>query len=88
MSGCATIVAMSRRLNADDPRLTAHKMPMLMATEALEDLISSGDNLQKAIVGDAPLAEQLRIREVAMAQAEAYLDLMAQAATHVRALKP
>ncbi len=79
---------MNRRLDPSDPRLTAHKMPMLMANEALEDLISSGDNLQQAILRDASTAEQQKIREVAMAQAESYLDLMAQAATHVRALKP
>lgn len=85
---CATVAAVTRRIDHDDPRLTAHKMPLAMAGEALSDLISSGDLLQEAIIRDAPQAEQQKIREVAMAQAEAYLDMMAQAATHVRALKP
>ena len=59
-----------------------------MANEALEDLISSGDSLQQAIIRGAGPAEQQKIREVAMAQAETYLDMMAEAATHVLALKP
>lgn len=86
MVHCAILPPVSAK--PSDPRFTAHKMPMELANETLGDLITSGDLLQQAIVGDAPLADQQKIREVAMAQAEAYLDLMAEAATHVRALKP
>ena len=85
---CATVPAMNRRIASDDPRLNAHKMPMAMATETLQDIISSADALQKAILDDATLEQQQKIREVAMSQAESYLDLMAQAARHARALKP
>jgi len=84
----ATVQIVTRRIDADDPRLNAHKMPMAMATETLQDIISSADALQKAILDDAPLEQQQKIREVAMAQAESYLDLMAEAARHARALKP
>lgn len=85
---CVTVPAMNRRIAADDPRLNAHKMPMALATETLQDIISSADALQKAILDDATIEQQQKIREVAMAQAESYLDLMAQAARHARALKP
>ena len=85
---CATVQIVTRRIAHDDPRLNAHKMPMAMATETLQDIISSADALQKSILGDAPIEQQQKIREVAMAQAESYLDLMAEAARHARALKP
>lgn len=85
---CATVQIVTRRIDADDPRLTAHRMPMALATETLQDIISSADALQQAILVDAPIERQQKIREVAMAQAESYLDLMAEAARHARALKP
>ena len=85
---CATVQIVTRRIDADDPRLSAHRMPMELATDTLQDIISSADALQQAILVDAPLERQQKIREVAMAQAESYLDLMAEAARHARALKP
>ena len=85
---CAILTLVSDDFTRDDPRFTAHKMPMAMATETLQDIISSADALQKAIIADFPLEQQRKIREVAMAQAESYLDLMAEAARHARVLKP
>jgi len=67
---------------------TAHRMPAEMATETLLDLVASARALEAAIIDDQGAAAVARIREAAMAQAEAYLDLTAQAATHARALKP
>ena len=88
MLTCAILPLVSDDFTRDDPRFTAHKMPMAMATETLQDIISSADALQKAIIADFPLEQQRKIREVAMAQAESYLDLMAEAARHARVLKP
>lgn len=85
---CGILPLVSDDFTRDDPRFTAHKMPMAMATETLQDIISSADALQKAIIADFPLEQQRKIREVAMAQAESYLDLMAEAARHARVLKP
>lgn len=88
MLTCAILPLVPDDFTRDDPRFTAHKMPMAMATETLQDIISSADALQKAIIADFPLEQQRKIREVAMAQAESYLDLMAEAARHARVLKP
>ena len=85
---CAILALVSDDFTRDDPRFTAHKMPMAMATETLQDIISSAHALQSAIIADVTLEQQQKIREVAMAQAESYLDLMAEAARHVRAIKP
>lgn len=73
---------------SDDPRFTAHKMPAAMATETLLDVINSADLLQKSILLDSPIEQQQKIIDAARAQFEAYLDLMAEAARHARALKP
>lgn len=86
MHACATVATMSER--SDDPSLTAHRMPMAMATETLLDIVDSADLLQKAIINDNPIEQQQKIIETAKAQFEAYLDLMAEAARHTRALKP
>lgn len=86
MADHATVSPVSDQTS--DPRFTAHRMPMEMATETLRDLIDSGDALQQAILTDQPLAEQQRLREIGMAQAESYFDLMAEAATNARAIKP
>lgn len=88
MQTCATFVVMSDRIDIEDPRLSAHRMPMAMATETLQDLITSADLMQEAIYNGLPQSEIDRHRDAARAQAEAYIDLMAEAATHVRALKP
>ena len=74
--------------DSTDPRFTAHKMPSAMATETLLDIISSADLLQKSILYDNPVEQQLKIIETAKAQFEAYLDLMAEAARLARAIKP
>lgn len=71
-----------------DPSLTAHRMPMELATETIHDMIDSADKLMNSIIDGEPAEAQQKIRDVALAQFEAYLDLMAQAATHARALKP
>lgn len=71
-----------------DKRPAAHKMPMAMAHDVILDIVTTADLMQKAIYTGAPAAEVERIREAGRSQFEAYMDLMAQAATHVRALKP
>jgi len=82
---CATVSAVA--IVPEDPE-TAHRMPAEMATETLLDLVASARALEDAIIKDRGPADVARIRETAMGQAEAYLDLTMQAATHVRALKP
>lgn len=84
---CATVPAVTRRIDNDDPSLTAPDMAARMATETLLDIVTSADLLTKAIIHDNPIEQQQKIIEVARAQFEAYLDLMAQAAHHARALK-
>ena len=88
MLTCATVPAVTRRIDNDDPSLTAPDMAARMATETLLDIVTSADLLTKAIINDNPIEQQQKIIEVARAQFEAYLDLMAQAAHHARALKP
>ena len=85
---CATVPAVTRRIDNDDPSLSAPDMAARMATETLLDIVTSADLLTKAIIHDNPIEQQQKIIEVARAQFEAYLDLMAQAAHHARALKP
>lgn len=85
---CAIVAPVTDDFTSDDPRFTAHKMPSAMATETLLDVITSADLLQKAILHDNPIEQQMKIIETAKAQFESYLDLMAQAARHARALKP
>lgn len=79
---------MNKRIDINDPRLTAHRMPMALAGEVLQDLITAADLMQQAVYLARPQSEIDRHREAARALAESYLDLMAEAATHVRALKP
>lgn len=88
MLTCATVPAVTRRIDNDDPSLSAPDMAARMATETLLDIVTSADLLTKAIIHDNPIEQQQKIIEVARAQFEAYLDLMAQAAHHARALKP
>lgn len=88
MLTCATVQSVTRRIDKDDPRATAPDMAARMATEILLDIVTSADLLTKAIIRDNPVEQQQKIIEVARAQFEAYLDLMAQAAHHARALKP
>lgn len=88
MLTCATVPAVTRRIDNDDPSLTAPDMAARMATETLLDIVTSADLLTKAIIYDNSIEQQQKIIEVARAQFEAYLDLMAQSAHHARALKP
>lgn len=83
---CAMLLPVSDQ--PSDPRFTAHRMPMAMAHEALSDMIDSGAALLEAITTDQPQEERLRLRQIGLAQAETYFDLMAEAATHARAIKP
>lgn len=85
MLTCATVPPVA--IKPDDPE-TAHRMTGEMATETLMDLVASARALEAAIIMDRSAEEQRTIREQAIAQAEAYLDLTAEAATLVRALKP
>lgn len=88
MLTCVILPTVANDFTSDDPRFTAHKMPQAMATEALLDIINSADLLQKSIIFDNDIAQQLKIIEVARAQFESYLDLMAEAAHCARAIKP
>ncbi len=72
----------------EDERDAAHRIPGALATATIIDVVTTADLMQQAIYEGHPREEVERLREVARAQFEAYLDLMAQAATHVRALRP
>lgn len=85
---CGTVSAVKRYIDPDDPRVTAHRMPMAMASETLQDLITDGDRLMSAVINDEGQLAQESIRDSARAHLESYLDLMAEAATHARKLKP
>lgn len=85
---CEIVAPVSRRIPEDDPRLTAHKMPGTLAHEVILSIVDTADLMQKAIYKGAPDEEVERLREIGRAQFEAYMDLMAHAAIHVRALKP
>lgn len=85
---CANLSTVTRYIDPNDPRVTAHRMPMAMASETLQDLITDGDRLMSAVIHDEGSQAQESIRDSARAHLEAYLDLMAEAATHARKLKP
>lgn len=86
MLTCATVPPVA--INPEHERETAHRMPSKMSTEIILDVVTTADLMQKAIYNDQGQTEIERLREVARAQFEAYLDAMAAAATHVRALRP
>ena len=88
MRACDIIPPVPKYIDPEDPRVTAHKMPAAMATETLLDIVTTADLLQDAILMDSPIEQQQKLIETARAQFESYLDLMAQAARHARALKP
>ena len=85
---CATVQIVTRRIAHDDPRLNAHKMPMAMATETIMDCASTAGQMQQAIAHGQPQSEVQRYRDLAKAQFESYLDLMAEAAHHAGRLRP
>lgn len=76
------------RIPLDDPRLTAHRLPMALANDAVQDLIQSAHMLHEAVVEGAPQAQQDRIRAAGLEHYRSYVEFMVQAAHHVRALKP
>jgi hypothetical protein len=80
--------AMIQPMRGERDDVPAHKMPAKMSSETLLDLINTAATMQQAIIAGLPESEILRLRDVARAQAEAYLDLMAEAAVHVRSLRP
>lgn len=82
---CATVSPVSDRPDIAEP---AHRLPMELATETIHDMIDSADRLMDSILAGEPPEAQQKIREVAQAQFEAYLDLMAQAATLTLAQDP
>lgn len=88
MLTCANVAPVARNIDPDDPRVTAHRMPMEMAGETLQDIITDGDRLMSAVINDAGQLAQESIRDSARAHLESYLDLMAEAAKHSRNLKP
>ncbi|RIJ65179.1 hypothetical protein D1604_12740 [Brevundimonas sp. LPMIX5] len=85
---CATVQIVTRRIDADDPRLTAHRMPMALATETIMDCASTAGQMHQAIAHGQPQSEVQHYRDLAKAQFESYLDLMAEAAHHAGQLRP
>lgn len=86
MNICGTIQPVAD--HSKDQRETSHRLPGRMATATIIDCVTTADLMQQAVYEGHPQHEVERLREVARAQFEAYLDLMTQAATHVRALRP
>jgi hypothetical protein len=74
--------------NSNDDRETAHRIPGALATATIIDVVTTADLMQQAVYEGHPREEVERLREIARAQFEAYLDLMVQSANHVRALRP
>lgn len=69
-------------------RETAHRAPGRMATATIIECVTTADLMQQAIYEGHPQERVEHLREVARAQFEAYLDLMAESAVRVRALNP
>lgn len=82
-AACATVQSVS---DAPDP--TAHKMPAMMASETLIDIIDNAHDIQLAITNDEPQAGIEKRRQRGRDLFEAYMDLMIEAAVHARKLKP
>lgn len=85
---CATVPLVTRRIDADDPRLKAHRTPMALAHEAFDDMIDSAEAMMMAVAHGEPKDVILGHREKAQAQFESYLDLMAEAGHHAGQLRP
>lgn len=84
----ATLTVMTKRIDHDDPRLNAHRMPMELATETILDCASTAGQMQEAVANQQPQSEIQRYRDLARAKFEAYLDLMAEAGHHAGQIKP
>lgn len=85
---CATVPAVTRRIDHDDPSLTAHKMPMALADEAFSDMMDSTEAMMLAVARHEGQAVVQHHRQQAQARFEVYLDLMAEAGHHAGQLKP
>lgn len=83
---CATVPAVAT--DPEQERETAHRKPNRMATATILEVVSTADLMQQAIYEGHPRERVDQLREVARAQFEAYLDLMAEAAVRVRSLNP
>jgi len=79
---------MTKRIAHDDPRLNAHRMPMELATETILDCATTAGQMQEAVANQQPQCEIQRYRDLARAQFETYLDLMAEAGHHAGQIKP
>lgn len=88
MLTCATVPAVTRRLDHDDPRLTAHLAPMALADEAFSAMLDSAEAMMLAVAKHEGQAVVLHHRQQAQAKFESYLDLMAEAGHHTGQLKP
>ncbi len=85
---CATVQVVTRRIDADDPRLIAHKTPMALAHEAFDDMLDSAEAMLIAAATREPQEVVQRHRLTAQAQFETYLDLMAEAGHQAGQLRP
>lgn len=88
MLTCATVPSVTRRLDKDDPRLTAHLAPLALADEAFSDMLDSAEAMMLAVANNEGQAVVLHHRQQAEAKFEAYLDLMAEAGHHTGQLQP
>lgn len=86
MRTCARVLPVAS--NPENDRETEHRMPGRMATATIIECVTTADLMQQAIYEGHPQERVEHLREVARAQFEAYLDLMAQSAMQVRALNP
>lgn len=85
---CATFPAVTRRIDPDDPRLTAHREPMDLADAAFSAMLDSAEAMMLSVAKHEGQAVILHHRQQAQAKFEAYLDLMAEAGHHAGQLKP
>lgn len=85
---CATVPPVTRRIDHDDPRLTAHREPMDLADAAFSAMLDSAEAMMMAVAKREGQHVILHHREQAQAKFEAYLDLMAEAGHHAGQLKP
>lgn len=88
MPTCATVAAVTRRIDHDDPRLTAHLGPMELADATFSGMLDSAEAMMLAVAKREGQAVIQHHREQAQAKFEAYLDLMAEAGHHAGQLKP
>ena len=88
MDACAILSPVSEFYQPIDEDDAPHALAMALAGNAIQDLITAADLLQKAILSGEPPEDLTKLREAGIAYAESYLDLMAQAATQTLAQEP